>query len=187
MATPTFIPGLIPTVFPQIPEMSLKEFFETVSKSRDICIDWLRANGLLAREMTCKCRFSMRECIFSNIADGQGWRCPQKHCKKIANLRAGSFFEGSNLPLTELVEFLYFWVEGLQSTHFLQKNLRWSPNTITDWKNLDESKFGKRKYHRGRQLSGKWVFGEIDRDTKDLFMVVVENRSASLLQVLKLD
>ena len=148
----------------------------------------------------------MSEGVFTKVDEGRGWRCPEKGCKKLASLRVGSFFEGSNLTLTQLVEFTYFWAEGLQSTHFLTRNLKWSPNTITDWKNflrdicvekylanpepiggpghiveIDESKFGKRKCHRGRQLSGKWVFGGIDRDTKDAFMVTVDDRSASTL------
>ncbi|KAI6646079.1 hypothetical protein LOD99_9527 [Oopsacas minuta] len=113
----------------------------------------------------------MSEGVFSKAHEGRGWRCPEKGCKKFASLRVGSFFEGSNITLTQLVEFLYFWAEGLQSTYFLTLNLKWSPNTITDWKNflrdicvekylsnpepigghghiveIDESKFGKRKY-----------------------------------------
>ncbi|KAI6658326.1 hypothetical protein LOD99_15595 [Oopsacas minuta] len=121
----------------------------------------------------------MSEGVFSKVHEGRGWRCPENGCKKFASLRVGSFFEGSNIPLTQLVEFLYFWAEGVQSTHFLTLNPKWSPNTITDWKNffrdicvkkylsnpepigghghiveINESKFGKRKYHRGRQLSG---------------------------------
>ena len=29
---------------------------------------------------------------------------------------------------------------------------------------IDESKFGKRKYHRGRRVDGVWVFGGIERE-----------------------
>lgn len=31
----------------------------------------------------------------------------------------------------------------------------------------DEMKLGRRKYHRGRIVEGNWIFGLIDRDTKD--------------------
>ena len=51
-----------------------------------------------------------------------------------ASLRIGSFFESSNLPLTDLVEFLYFWADNLQSTTFLHKNFVWGEHTITNWK-----------------------------------------------------
>ena len=46
---------------------------------------------------------------------------------------------------------------------------------------IDESKFGHRKYSRGRMLSGQWVFGGIDVDTKDIFMILVQNRTAATL------
>ena len=29
---------------------------------------------------------------------------------------------------------------------------------------IDESKFGKRKYHKGRKVEGQWVFGGIERE-----------------------
>ena len=206
MATPTFVPIMSPSIFPHVDEMNLKQLFLQITINEDTCTDWLRAHGLLARGMMCKCGSNMRQGIFTKVLDGIGWRCPKKGCKKFAHQRVGSFFEGSNLPLTELVEFLYFWAEGLQTTHFLHLNLRWAASTITDWKNflrdlcverylanpepigghghvveIDESKFGKRKYHRGRQLSGQWVFGGIDRETKDVFMVCVDDRSAATL------
>ena len=34
---------------------------------------------------------------------------------------------------------------------------------------IDESKFGKRKFNRGRRVDGCWVLGGIDRNTKDSF------------------
>ena len=42
---------------------------------------------------------------------------------------------------------------------------------------IDESKFGKRKYHRRRHVDGHWVFGGIERGSKDSFMMVVPDRS----------
>ena len=31
---------------------------------------------------------------------------------------------------------------------------------------IDESKFGKRKFHRGRRVDGVWVFGGVERGDK---------------------
>ena len=51
---------------------------------------------------------------------------------------------------------------------------------------IDESKFGKRKYHKGRQVEGQWVFGGIDRESNRCFFVTVEDRSQrTLLQSIK--
>jgi len=51
---------------------------------------------------------------------------------------------------------------------------------------IDESKFGKRKYHRGRHVEGQWVFGGIERENKKCFFATVEDRSQrTLLQIIK--
>ncbi len=46
---------------------------------------------------------------------------------------------------------------------------------------IDESKFGKRKYNRGRVTDGHWVFGGIERGTSNAFMVVVPDRTKQTL------
>ncbi|XP_035220542.1 uncharacterized protein LOC118193551, partial [Stegodyphus dumicola] len=51
---------------------------------------------------------------------------------------------------------------------------------------IDESKFGKRKYNRGRRVNGKWVFGGIERESGKCFSEVVEDRSReTLLEVIR--
>ena len=83
-------------------------------------------------------------------------------------------FRGYNLPSTELVKFLYFSADNLESTTFLHKNLVWEsaqsligklPTRLVRRNNLtnpqriggpgqiveiDEPKFGLKKYSRGR-------------------------------------
>eukprot|EP00731_Ephydatia_muelleri_P000791 Em0001g791a len=46
---------------------------------------------------------------------------------------------------------------------------------------IDESKFGKRKYNRGRQVEGHWVFGGTERITGECFLLEVEHRDAATL------
>ena len=42
---------------------------------------------------------------------------------------------------------------------------------------IDESKFGKRKYQRGRLIEGQWVLGGICRETREIFLVALpENK-----------
>ena len=48
---------------------------------------------------------------------------------------------------------------------------------------IDESKFVKRKYSRGRPVEGQWVFGGICRETSDSFLVALPGSSKSLLYV----
>ena len=40
---------------------------------------------------------------------------------------------------------------------------------------IDESKFGKRKYNRGRVVDGHWVFGGMERGSGDSFMMEVRS------------
>ena len=51
---------------------------------------------------------------------------------------------------------------------------------------IDESKFGKRKYHRGHHVEGQWVLGGIESDSRKCFMIAVEKRDeATLLPIIK--
>ena len=46
---------------------------------------------------------------------------------------------------------------------------------------IDESKFGRRKYNRGRWQEGHWVFVGVERITGKAFMVEVAQRDAATL------
>ncbi|XP_019892330.1 uncharacterized protein LOC109612604 [Musca domestica] len=46
---------------------------------------------------------------------------------------------------------------------------------------IDESKIGKRKFHRGYAVEGQWVFGGIKRETNKCFIVPVEDCSKQTL------
>ena len=47
---------------------------------------------------------------------------------------------------------------------------------------IDESKFGKCKYHRGHRVEGQWVFGGREKYNKQrIFMIPVHNRKAKTL------
>ena len=46
---------------------------------------------------------------------------------------------------------------------------------------IDESKFGRRKYNRGRYVDGHWVFGGTERITGESFLVEVTKRDAATL------
>jgi len=53
---------------------------------------------------------------------------------------------------------------------------------------IDESKFGKRKYNKGRLVEGQWVIGGICGETKDVFLAVCpENKrdAATLIDIVE--
>lgn len=108
--------------------------------------------------------------------------------------------------MKQIVKLTYYSVYDFPND-FISRELRiGSDHTVVDWKNfsrevclsilkldneknggtgrtveIDESKFGKRKYHRGKRVDGVWVFGGIERETKKCFFEVVEDRSANTL------
>jgi transposase-like protein len=46
---------------------------------------------------------------------------------------------------------------------------------------IDESKFGKRKYGRGHPVKGQWVFRGVQRESGKTFLVPVPDRTAESL------
>jgi len=46
---------------------------------------------------------------------------------------------------------------------------------------IDESKFGRRKYNRGHKVKGQWVFGGVERESGKTFLVPVPDRTADTL------
>ena len=46
---------------------------------------------------------------------------------------------------------------------------------------IDESKFGPRKYHKGHPVKGQWVFGGVERESGEIFLVPVMDRTADTL------
>ena len=52
---------------------------------------------------------------------------------------------------------------------------------------IDESKFGKRKFNKGRQVDGCWVLGGIDRETRETFFKVVPDRTTETLLPILID
>jgi transposase-like protein len=53
------------------------------------------------------------------------------------------------------------------------------PNIVVE---IDESKFGKRKYNRGHRVEGCWVLGGVERtEERKLFVLTVNDRSAETL------
>jgi len=57
------------------------------------------------------------------------------------------------------------------------------PGTVVE---IDESKFGKRKYNKGHHVEGQWIFGGSERGSGKMFLVPVEKRdSATLVGIIK--
>lgn len=169
--------------------LRLRDLFKVIENIEKL-IQWLFQLGLVLDLSGVLCqfcdkgRFGLRK-DSSFSTDLCCWRCSNKACGKKVSIRHGSWFSDSNLTLENIVLLTYFWVYRVEQ-ELVEHELGISHSTIVDWYNfsrevclsilelnsqriggpgkvveIDESKFGKRKYHRGRRVDGVWVFGGI--------------------------
>ena len=126
----------------------------------------------------------------------------------------GTFFAKSRIKLHHILSILYFHITGSNYSQILNHH-EVSTKTVTDFKfqirqllaehvkiypqeiggideegnriivEIDETKLGKRKYHRGKRVEGVWVFGGVERTPqRRVFCMSVENRTAQTLMPL---
>lgn len=137
-------------------------------------------------------------------------KCTRKNCRKSLSMLRNSFFAKNRISLDDTLYLAYLWVCGCSYTTALAMTTH-SPNTVVDYYGffrqlvtdvlddddaivggegiiveVDESKFGKRKNHRGKHVEGAWVLGGIERTEKKHFFVEVINKrdSATICDVL---
>jgi predicted RNA-binding Zn-ribbon protein involved in translation (DUF1610 family) len=152
---------------------------------KQVTIEWLKNIGLLAREVLCPvCGKPMEWTSCKDRSDGFKYVCRKSDTAKQHrvehSIRNNSWFAKSNLTLEEIMKLTYWWCAGLQQNQ-IQAQLCLSSNTIVDWcmfcrevcevvlveesqqiggegkrVQIDESKVGKRKYHRGHLVEGQW-------------------------------
>lgn len=122
------------------------------------------------------------------------------------SIRDSTWLQNSNLTLEEIVELIYLWTQNFSLLE-IEHELGISKKTLIEWTiyfrdvctcvalrnsepiggegvqvEIDESKFGKRKYNKGRQVDGMWVFGGREKfDKSKIFMVPVPNRKKETL------
>lgn len=127
------------------------------------------------------------------------------------SIRENSWLLDAKLKLEDVVEFIYLWSQGF-NTDDIHHELGLSRKTIIEWSaylrevcfqtvmdetcqiggkgievEIDESKFGRRKYYRGHRVEGQWVFGGREKkDKTKIFMVPVGDRKQiTLLPIIK--
>jgi hypothetical protein len=130
----------------------------------------------------------------------------RKVCRKKMSIYSGSFFANNKLPANEVLFIAYFWLLGLTHKQIMQATGH-GEHAITDYLALfrdviqddvrsedqriggteieveiDESKFGKRKYNKGHHVEGVWIFGGVERtEERRMFAVIVQDRTEKTL------
>ena len=177
---------------------------------KDRLIKWLMEDGLLVKSRVCSvCGDDMKLVNCEDCSDGFKWECRSrinsKRHKVELSIRASSWFEQSKMTLEEILKYSYWWCQELDQAQ-IRHELGLATHTGCDWDSfcrevceislmeesqsiggegkvvqIDESKFGKRKYHRGHHVEGQWVFGGIESDSRKCFLIAVEKRDEQTL------
>jgi hypothetical protein len=178
----------------------------TVRELRDVffdeksCIEWLIHHEVLSIHEFCP------DCGYKMSTVGKQRRCTQKACRKKISLFKGTFFSKSRIACNEIMHIAYLWLTRC-TADTIRSHTGHSTNTITDYSSymrqlvastletddmliggdgivvqIDETKMGKRKYHRGHHVEGAWVLVgvELTSDRK-VFAEVVTDRSVGTL------
>jgi transposase-like protein len=180
-------------------------------REEDTLLLWLREKSLLEDFSgpcdRCDTGYLVLRKDRSYSKDGYVWMCKRRDCYRKISIREGSWFKNSHLTIPTILKLTYYWSYKLPNDYVKFQLGIGSDNTLVDWYNfarevcvaiitekdseliggqgeiveIDESKFGKRKYHRGRRVDGAWVFGGVERDSGRCFFEVVGDRSADTL------
>jgi transposase-like protein len=169
------------------------------------CIQYLFEAQILHTSCHCsRCKEPMK---LSN--ERKTWRCSTSRSGGESSIFKDSFFSKSHLSCNKIMQIGYFWLNR-NSTASLVAMSGCSSRTVCSFTGyfrqlaadsldaedctiggpgiiieVDESKMGKRKYHRGHRVDGVWLVGGIERtEEKKVFIARVEDRSAETLLAL---
>lgn len=166
-------------------------------------IEYLEANAVFYTQMECKkCGTVLNRCVGEEF-----FRCNARTCRTRFSFKSGTFFSGSKLKLHEILMLGHLWVNNVQRcsaitmsghssatityfyAHFRQlvastlsanDQVIGGPGIVVQ---IDETKMGKRKYHRGHRVEGVWVVAGVElTPNRRIFLVPVELRDAETLK-----
>lgn len=149
-----------------------------------------------------KCR---REMVM-NISR-KNFRCPSKLCRKEISIFKKTFFSHSKLELHKIILLCYLYLHQMPVESILisigiyseaasawTSYIRQACGDMIDYEHVkvggegiivevDETKLGKRKYHRGHRVEGVWVLVGVERTVdKKIFCIELPDRTAKTLK-----
>jgi hypothetical protein len=166
-------------------------FFGFLFSDHEKAIKLLQECGVLKRETLCPtCGSNVSLWRSDSVIDKFHWRCRKgkrgQQCNATRSVRHSSWFTKSKLTLLEVMLLTYYIMQKVPSAE-IQKQLYIEQHTASDRfqfcrevlldfvegnsemiggeekvVEIDESKFGKTKYHRGHYVNGQWVFGGVE-------------------------
>lgn len=167
----------------------------------DWLINILLEGDFLKRQKTCgDCGESVALSNRNKLSDKCMYQCTG--CFKRTSVRTGSAFEGSKLPLHDIMKLLLYFCQNNTVAEATQKigctkstTVRWFQKFRNDCGllleasferlggatspvvEIDETLVVKRKYNRGRNREQRWVFGAIERGTSNFVIKELNSRN----------
>jgi transposase-like protein len=171
----------------------------------DVVYDFLLYHRVFYDTISCpNCGNDMKRDIVNKV-----FRCHKRTCpvRGRISMRKHTFFYGSMLSFLDILKIAHLWLAKVSVescilltghssatiSHFFghlrnlvasnlneENQVIGGPDVIVE---VDETKLGKRKYHRGHRVDGVWVIVGIERTPeKKIFLVPVQNRNAITLR-----
>ncbi|XP_063688371.1 uncharacterized protein LOC134821600 [Bolinopsis microptera] len=147
----------------------------------------------------CNNFMTLKKCPTSKYTDGYCWQCSDtsSDIDHFCSVRTGSILHKRKLPFSVFLHIIWLFCNRLSvcdvariitiSTGCVRSIFSSIRNCMLEdlfdngarrkiggvgcTVEVDESKFGKRKYNRGRRVVGKWVLGGFCRTTGECFLV----------------
>ena len=170
--------------------MEFRDLFVILGSLQNVLNFFLSQKLLVSCQQCSRCSSNMELTETTQVNDGYLWRSTNKRCR-----RSGSFFEGSNIPLSTWLHLMFLWAMQISGSKIARLTSLSKPTVIHALSELrticsnkvlnaeielgglgntmeiDESKFGaKRKYKRGRFSEGLWVFGVVERGSQKVLL-----------------
>jgi transposase-like protein len=169
-------------------------------------VRFLSERGVFYQELNCsQCGTAMKK-----YHNPDAFMCTRRSCAKRGSrlsLRTGTFFCNSHLSCLDILNLAHLWLCEIPVKSCITYT-GYSPNTVCAYfkhfrqlvtsalqeedtviggegiiVEVDETKLGKRKYHRGHRVDGVWVVVGIERvDNGKIFLIPVQDRSAETLE-----
>jgi hypothetical protein len=173
--------------------------------TKESAIEFAMRHNLIAKTIDCPVGHQVNLKV-----NNMYFRCFRQGCKFNKSILNNTWFSNSHLTITQNLQIMYLWSMNVRQELITHEVKFGSPNTIinhcmmirevfivlgNEWQadrgpgkvvEIDESKYGKRKYNRGKRVEGNWVFGAIERrvsnnDPINVRLFLVADRTAETL------
>lgn len=163
-------------------------------------VEFLQCHGILPQTMACRKGHAAKLHFCKHIY----WKCAKRTCQKKMRVRSRTWLEGSRIPITTIIRFIHCWCQESNSIDWCQRELKLSKDCVIEWNNrmrevcvsavqrnkkkiggdgltveIDDNLFNKRRNNDEKSLPEHWIFGGICRETRDMFIEEVPDRSAN--------